>query len=130
MGKYRGFYPPRVLEKLPFYESPCGFLSISRTLRPGGPRRHLAHFPNLPACREYGETRWGFREHAGASGRDEKGEEPSDKVVEATLITSAPTRLEEGRATTRGTRRTSGITQKATGSVDTRDRVSNPICAG
>lgn len=53
--KIVAFIPPCVPQKLPFYESPCAFVSISRILRAGRPLPHRASlFPNLLA---FGKSR-------------------------------------------------------------------------
>lgn len=88
MGKYRGFYPPRVLEKLPFYESPCGFMSISRTLRAGGPLRHLQHHvPNLPASDSAGKAAGvgGCQEQAGQGEEMKWGSDHQTRSLEPPL---------------------------------------------
>lgn len=71
MGRCRGFYPPHVRKKLPFYETPCGFASISRTLGPEDPGMPSPTFPQLPACRESRKTGLGFSgENRASGGRD------------------------------------------------------------
>lgn len=66
MGKYRGFYPPRVPKKLPFYESPCGFVSISQTLRAvGTPETSSLTFPNPLPLASPEKLGWSFQSEQG-----------------------------------------------------------------
>lgn len=60
MGKYRGSYPPCVRQKLPFYESPCGCVSVSRALEAGRPLKHPASgSPNSLPAESPGTRGWG-----------------------------------------------------------------------